>query len=126
VQAVTTMAARACQGLLRRPAPTDRGVAGPLRSLDQRHGRGALTPEQLPGRKLHRLGPGAGRERHGVVPQHLRIEVHLRAEQRPKRRQGAQLIGVKVTFLKTLGGRRRDQEAKIRELANELREAPSA
>jgi len=61
-----------------------------------------------------------------VVPQHLRIEVPLRAEQRPKRRQGAQLIGVKVPLLKTLGGRRRDQEATIRELANELREAPSA
>jgi hypothetical protein len=33
---------------------------------------------------------------------------------------------VKLPFLKTLGGRRRDQEAKIRELANERREAPSA
>jgi hypothetical protein len=61
-----------------------------------------------------------------VVPLHLRIDVHLRAEQYPKRRQGAQLIGVKVPFLKTLGGRRRSQEAMIRELANELREQPSA
>jgi hypothetical protein len=60
------------------------------------------------------------------VPQHLRIQVHPRAEQRPKRRQGAQLIGVKLPLLKTLGGRRRYQEAKIRELANEPREAPSA
>jgi hypothetical protein len=33
---------------------------------------------------------------------------------------------VTLPFLKTLGGRRRDQEAKIRELANELREQPSA
>jgi hypothetical protein len=33
---------------------------------------------------------------------------------------------VTLPFLKTLGGRRRSQEAKIRELANERREAPSA
>jgi hypothetical protein len=33
---------------------------------------------------------------------------------------------VKLPFLKTLAGRRRHQEAKIRELANERREAPSA
>jgi hypothetical protein len=33
---------------------------------------------------------------------------------------------VKFPFLKTLGGRRRYQEAKLRELANERREAPSA
>jgi hypothetical protein len=31
-----------------------------------------------------------------VVPQHLRIQVHLRTEQNPKRRQGAQLIGVEL------------------------------
>jgi hypothetical protein len=114
----------ACQGLLRRPAPTDRVVAGPLRSLDQRHGRGVLTPEQLP------VGSFSDSVRvpaaNAVVPQHLRIEVHLRTEQYPKRRQGAQLIGVKLPLLKALGGRRRYQEAKIRELANELREAPSA
>jgi hypothetical protein len=39
---------------------------------------------------------------------------------------GRQLIGVNLPFLKTLGGRRRYQEAKIRELANERREQPSA
>ena len=116
----------ACQGLLRRPPPTDRVVAGPLRSLDQRHGRGALTPEQLP-------GSGASPTRSGCRPRTPRCRAAAAPDRgtpsrraAPKRRQGAQLIGVTLPFLKTLGGRRRSQEAKIRELANERREQPSA
>jgi hypothetical protein len=61
-----------------------------------------------------------------VVPLHLRNDVHLRAEQYPKAAAGRPADRREVAFLKTLGGRRRYQEAMIRELANELRGQPSA
>jgi hypothetical protein len=64
----------------------DRVLAGPLRPLDQRHGRGLLAAEQLFGPHPDRFGLGAGRKHHGVVAQHLRIDVDLAADQRTKRR----------------------------------------
>jgi hypothetical protein len=77
-----------CHGLLGCPPPTDRVVAAPFRSLDQRHGREPAGPKQLLGLHLDRLGLAAGRERHAVVAQHLRIDTDLRMQQRPKRWQG--------------------------------------
>jgi hypothetical protein len=94
----------ACHVLLRRPPATDRVVAAPVRLLDQRHGPDLLAAEQLPGPHPDRLGLAAGREHHGVVRQHLRIDVQLAAEQRPQRRQRAQLVVGEVAAQLLLAG----------------------
>jgi hypothetical protein len=113
----------ACQGLLRRPTGSSLARSGRLTS-------GTVVAPSRP--NSSRVGSFTDSVR--VPAANATVSCRSTSGSRdtftpsstPKRRQGAQLIGVTLPFLKTLGGRRRDQEAKIRELANERREQPSA
>ena len=59
--------------------------------LDQRQGRHLLVLEQVRRLDLNRFGLAPGGKDHRFVLEHLLIDVERCAQQRAKRRQGAQL-----------------------------------
>jgi hypothetical protein len=64
--------------------------------LDQRQGRQLLVLEQVRRLDLNGFGPATRGKDHRFVPEQLLIDVERRAQQRAKRRQGAQLDVWKV------------------------------
>src|SRR5205807_7356306 len=62
-----------------------------VRVLDQRQGRHLLVPEQVRRLDLNGFGLAPGGKDHRFVLEHLLIDVEGCAQQRAKRRQGAQL-----------------------------------
>src|SRR5262249_36692164 len=73
--------------------------------LDQRQGRHLLGPEEIPGLELNGFGLAPCRKDHRFVLEHLLIDVERRAQQRAKRRQGAQLEAWKVLQQLLFGGK---------------------
>jgi hypothetical protein len=64
--------------------------------LDQWQGRHLLVLEQIRRPDLNRFGLAPGGKDHRFVLEHLLIDVERCAQQRAKRRQGAQLDAWKV------------------------------
>jgi hypothetical protein len=64
--------------------------------LDQRQGRHLLVPEQVRRLELNGFGLAPRGKHHRFVLEHLLIDVERCAQQRAKRRQGAQLEAWKV------------------------------
>src|SRR6266704_4121346 len=74
----------------------DRVVVVLASTFGEPHGGHLGTAEQVLGSHLHRLRLGAGGERDGVVPQHLRVDTDPRADQGTQRWQGAKLVAGEV------------------------------